>query len=94
FEVTDKDADRMSFKVPSLRNVELTYPYFHDGAYWELEKAVDVMATLQLGQELDAESIDNIVAFLHSLTGEQPDFTMPILPASTSETPRPVPFKE
>lgn len=94
FEVTGKDADRMAFKVPSLRNVELTYPYFHDGAYWNLEKAVDVMATLQLGQELDAESIDNIVAFLHSLTGEQPNFTMPMLPPSTLETPRPVPFKE
>lgn len=38
--------------VPTLRNVELTYPYFHDGAYWTLEKSVDVMARLQLGRQL------------------------------------------
>ncbi len=91
--VTGKDADRFKFKVPTLRNVELTYPYFHDGAYWTLEEAVDVMARLQLGRKLAKDEIDKIVAFLKTLTGEQPTFTMPILPPSTNDTPRPKPFE-
>ena len=90
--VTGKDADRFNFKVPTLRNVELTYPYFHDGAYWKLEDAVDVMARLQLGRELNEEEIDNVVAFLKTLTGDQPEITLPILPPSTNDTPRPQPF--
>lgn len=90
--VTGKDADRFNFKVPSLRNVELTYPYFHDGAYWTLEEATDVMARLQLGRQLNEEEISNVVAFLKTLTGDQPTFTMPILPPSTNDTPRPQPF--
>lgn len=90
--VTGKDADRFTFKVPTLRNVELTYPYFHDGAYWTLEEATDVMARLQLGRQLEDEEISNVVAFLKTLTGDQPTFTMPILPPSTNNTPRPQPF--
>ncbi len=90
--LTGNDADRMKFKVPTLRNVELTYPYFHDGAYWKLEEAVDVMARLQLGRKLETQQIDQIVAFLKTLTGEQPSFTMPILPPSTNKTPLPQPF--
>jgi len=92
--VTGRDADRFSFKVPTLRNVELTYPYFHDGAYWRLEDAVDLMARLQLGRELAMEDIDNMTAFLKTLTGEQPTFTIPQLPPSTNDTPRPVPFEK
>ena len=91
-EVTGKDADRFSFKVPTLRNVELTYPYFHDGAYWNLEDAVDVMARLQLGRQLEQSDIQNITAFLKTLTGDQPSFVMPQLPPSTAQTPRPTPF--
>ena len=90
--VTGKDADRFTFKVPTLRNVELTYPYFHDGAYWTLEEATDVMARLQLGRQLEDEEISNVVAFLKTLIGDQPTFTMPILPPSTNDTPRPQPF--
>ncbi|PTU72989.1 cytochrome-c peroxidase [Pseudomonas mangrovi] len=90
--LTGNDADRMKFKVPTLRNVELTYPYFHDGAYWELEEAVDVMARLQLGRELDKVQVEQITAFLKTLTGEQPSFALPILPPSTKATPRPKPF--
>lgn len=90
--LTGNDADRMKFKVPTLRNVELTYPYFHDGAYWNLEEAVDVMARLQLGRELDKVQVQQITAFLKTLTGEQPSFALPILPPSTKETPRPKPF--
>lgn len=92
--VTGKDADRFSFKVPTLRNVELTYPYFHDGAYWKLEDAVDVMARLQLGQQLEPQDIKNITAFLKTLTGDQPQFAIPQLPPSTSNTPVPVPFEK
>ncbi|MHB0775664.1 cytochrome-c peroxidase [Halomonas sp. WWR20] len=94
FEVTGQDADRMTFKVPTLRNVELTYPYFHDGAYWKLEEAVNVMATLQVGRQLEQENIEKIAAFLRTLTGDQPDFAMPQLPPSSVETPRPIPFAE
>ncbi|MGE8360731.1 cytochrome-c peroxidase [Pseudomonas sp.] len=91
--LTGKDADRFKFKVPTLRNVELTYPYFHDGAYWALEDAVDVMARLQLGRTLSPDEVGKITAFLKTLTGDQPSFALPILPPSTRQTPRPVPFE-
>lgn len=90
--LTGKDTDRMLFKVPTLRNVALTYPYFHDGAYWKLEEAVDVMARLQLGRKLGTEEVSQIVAFLETLTGDQPDFKLPILPPSSAQTPHPQPF--
>ncbi len=90
--VTGEDADRFSFKVPTLRNVELTYPYFHDGAYWKLEEAVDLMARIQLGRQLEEKDINNMTAFLKTLTGDQPSFAIPQLPPSTNETPIPVPF--
>ena len=90
--VTGKDADRFKFKVPTLRNVELTYPYFHDGEAATLEEAVDIMGRLQLGRKYSASETDSIVAFMKTLTGDQPRFEMPILPPSTNETPRPRPF--
>lgn len=91
--VTGKDADRFKFKVPTLRNVELTYPYFHDGASDTLDDAVDVMGRLQLGRTFTEEENAMIVAFLKTLTGEQPSFTLPILPPSTNQTLRPTPFE-
>jgi cytochrome c peroxidase len=90
--VTGKDADRMKFKVPTLRNVEMTYPYFHDGAAQTLTEAVDIMGRLQLGKQFTPEENAKIVAFLKSLTGDQPTFLMPILPPSTDKTPPPKPF--
>ncbi len=90
--VTGKDADRFSFKVPTLRNVELTYPYFHDGAADTLAEAVDIMGRLQLGKKFTAEENAQLVAFLKTLTGDQPTFTIPILPPSSDKTPRPTPF--
>jgi len=90
--LTGKDADRMKFKVPTLRNVDMTYPYFHDGAYWTLEEAVDIMGRLQLGRTYSKEEVAEIVAFLKTLTGKQPDFKLPLLPPSTNDTPRPRPF--
>jgi cytochrome c peroxidase len=90
--VTKQDADRFNFKVPTLRNVELTYPYFHDGAANTLEEAVDVMGRLQLAKKYTPEEVAQIVAFLKTLTGDQPKMELPILPPSTNKTPQPKPF--
>lgn len=92
--VTGKDEDRFNFKVPTLRNVELTYPYFHDGAAQTLEEAVEIMGRLQLGRKYSQEEIGDIVAFLKTLTGDQPSFTMPLLPPSSNSTPKPKPFEK
>ncbi len=90
--VTGKEIDRFSFKVPTLRNVDMTYPYFHDGAADTLTQAVDVMGRLQLGKNFTKDENAKIVAFLKTLTGDQPAFMMPILPPSSDSTPRPNPF--
>ena len=91
--VTGNDAERFNFKVPTLRNVELTYPYFHDGAADTLTQAVDTMGRLQLGKKFTPEENADIVAFLKTLTGDQPKFTLPILPPSSDKTKRPQPFE-
>ncbi len=90
--VTGKDADRFNFKVPTLRNVELTYPYFHDGAANTLKEAVDTMGRIQLGRTFTEKENTQIVAFLKTLTGDQPNFKLPILPPSADKTPIPEPF--
>jgi len=92
-EVTGDEFDRMRFKVPTLRNVELTYPYFHDGEAETLAEAVEVMARLQLGRELTTVENRQVVAFLRTLTGAQPSFDLPLLPPSSDRTPRPQPFQ-
>lgn len=68
--VTGSVNDRYKFKVPTLRNVELTAPYFHDGSVVKLEQAVQIMGKYQLGVELERDEIEAIVAFLKTLTGE------------------------
>lgn len=93
FAVTGKDAERFMFKVPTLRNVELTYPYFHDGEAATLEEAVDIMGRLQLGRKYTEDELVKIVAFLKTLTGERPTMMLPLLPASGDKTPRPEPFR-
>ncbi len=90
--VTGKEIDRFSFKVPTLRNVEMTYPYFHDGAANTLTEAVDIMGRLQLGKKFTEAENASIVAFLKTLTGDQPSFQLPILPPSRDTTPRPTLF--
>ena len=70
FEVTGKPADKYVFKVPSLRNIEKTGPYFHDGSIADLDEAIRLMGRHQVGVELDAEEIASIRAFLGALTGE------------------------
>ncbi len=72
FVVTGNEADKYVFKVPGLRNIEKTAPYFHDGSVNDLSVAVDIMAKLQLGRQLKEEEISLIVTFLSSLTGETP----------------------
>jgi cytochrome c peroxidase len=79
--------------VPTLRNVELTYPYFHDGAAATLGEAVEIMGRIQLGKTYTAAENEKIVAFLKTLTGDQPRFELPLLPPSSDRTPRPDPFK-
>jgi cytochrome c peroxidase len=91
FMVTRSAGDEYVFKVPTLRNIALTAPYFHTGSVWDLRQAVAVMGTSQLGSQLSDDEIDKITAFLGSLTGEQPKVTVPILPPSVATTPRPQP---
>ena len=69
FAITKREQDKMFFKVPSLRNIEKTGPYFHDGSAEDLTQAVKVMANHQLGREFSNEEISDIVAFLKTLTG-------------------------
>lgn len=85
-EVTKKDSDAHMFKVPTLRNIALTAPYFHNGSVPTLEKAVRVMAKLQLDKELSDEEVADIVAFLNALTGEFPKQEMPVLPGTPGVT--------
>jgi cytochrome c peroxidase len=72
FAVTKKEEDRYVFRVPMLRNVAKTAPYFHDGSVETLDRAVQVMGAVQLGRKLDDATTASIVAFLESLTGEVP----------------------
>jgi cytochrome c peroxidase len=80
---TKKPEDEYIFKVPSLRNVAMTSPYFHDGSVPSLDAAVRVMAKVQLGVAVDDKAVQDIVAFLGSLTGPLPEnyVTAPVLPA-------------
>ena len=91
FELTKQDSDRMVFKVPSLRNVEKTAPYFHDGSVKTLDEAVKLMGRHQLGKELSDADVRSIVTFLRSLTGPLPgDLIAPPAPVpSTPSTPKP-----
>ncbi len=84
FDVTKNPADLYVFKVPSLRNVAMTPPYFHDGSVTALPAAVRVMGQVQLGRDLSAQDVEHIVAFLESLTGPLPEQfdRAPVLPAS------------
>lgn len=70
FEQTKKEADKYMFKVPGLRNIEKTGPYFHDGSVKELDKAVEIMARIQLNKKLSKNQTEKIVTFLESLTAD------------------------
>ncbi len=70
FNITKNEDDRYVFKVPSLRNITLTPPYFHDGSAPNLEAAIGIMAKYQLGREISSKNIKLIIEFLQTLTGE------------------------
>jgi len=72
YEVTKKEADKYYFKVPSLRNITQTAPYLHDGRFEKLDDVVKFMAHYQLGRTISQEEVNQVVAFLDSLTGEIP----------------------
>lgn len=72
YNVTKRDEDRHVFKVPGLRNVAMTAPYFHDGSVDTLEQAVAIMARYQLGRDLSADDVATITAFLKTLSGDLP----------------------
>ena len=89
--VTKNQADKAVFKVPSLRNVEKTGPYYHDGTVTSIEQAVRDMAEYELGKTLTHEQTTEIVEFLKVLTGRIDDeyIKPPVLPKSTAKTPKP-----
>ncbi len=93
FQVTKNEEDRTKFRVPTLRNVEKTGPYLHDGSIQALDEMVRLMAKHQLGKDLTAPEVEDLVAFLRSLTGELPQryLRAPELPRSTPGTPSPDP---
>ena len=73
FDVTKNEADKYVFKVPSLRNITKTYPYFHDGSVQDLKDAVKIMGKAELNVNLSDEEVASIITFLESLTGEVPE---------------------
>jgi cytochrome c peroxidase len=90
-EVTKNEADKFMFKVPQLRNIAKTGPYFHDGSVATLEDAVKKMAHHQLGKDLTDDEVGKIVLFLNTLTGELPTeyVAVPTFPESGPKTPPP-----
>lgn len=95
YEVTGLDADKYSFKVPSLRNIAETGPYLHDGSVDSLEEMVRIMAEYQLGKTLTDQEVADIVAFLKALTGTIPTdyIAVPEFPASGPDTPGPYEYE-
>lgn len=91
YEVTQQEADRHMFKVPTLRNVALTAPYFHNGSVATLPQAVRVMGKVQLNRDLTDEQVADIAAFLDSLSGPFPNIERPPVPPEAS-LPKRTPF--
>ena len=82
------DANGM-VKVPTLRNITQTAPYFHNGKIWSLKDAIVEMGRIQLAEAITDKEATSIEEFLKSLDGRKPTLTMPMLPASTTNTPKP-----
>lgn len=91
YQLTKDENDKMVFKVPSLRNIKQTGPYFHDGSVASIEEAIRNMALHQRGVKLTDAQVKSIMAWMDSLTGPLPRtyIKQPVLPQSTAETPRP-----
>ncbi len=73
YSITKKEEDKNVFKVPTLRNIALTAPYFHNGSVKSLKEAINMMAEYNLGFELKKDEIEALEAFLKTLTGEKPE---------------------
>ena len=82
------DANGM-VKVPTLRNITQTAPYYHNGKIWSLKEAIHEMGRIQLGTDLSEKDIDSIEEFLKALEGRKAPVVYPMLPSSTSKTPKP-----
>jgi cytochrome c peroxidase len=86
YEATKNDADKHYFKTPTLRNITLTAPYFHNGTVPTLHDAVQVMSVTQLDTELADAELDDLVAFFGALEGDFPALTLPRIPSRPSES--------
>lgn len=84
--VTGKDADMHMYKVPTLRNITLTAPYFHNGEVPALSEAIVIMAKTQLNKDLTKQQIQDLLAFMEALTGEFPEMALPRLPSRSGES--------
>ena len=84
-DVTKNEADKFMFKVPSLRNVEKTYPYFHDGSVKDINEAVKIMAKVQLNKDLSDAEVNQITSFMKTLTGD--------IPAEAKQIPKEIAIK-
>ena len=76
-------------KTPTLRNIEETAPYFHNGNVWSLKSAIKEMGSTQLGIKMSKKEIAQIETFLKALTGKKPNITYPVLPVISDSTPKP-----
>ena len=84
------DKDGM-VKVPTLRNIAQTAPYYHNGAVWSLKEAVKIMGETRLGKELSDKEVQSIVSFLNALTSDKPKVEYPILPDANKNILKPRP---
>ena len=76
-------------KVPTLRNITQTAPYFHNGQIWNLQDAIKEMGRIQLNKKISDKEAASIEEFLKALDGRKTKISMPLLPASSSSTPKP-----
>ena len=76
-------------KVPTLRNITQTAPYYHNGKIWSLKEAISEMGRIQLGVKLSEKDVDSIEEFMKALEGRKPTVIYPMLPSSTEKTPKP-----
>jgi len=89
-DVGDFKGDKNGFvKVPTLRNITQTRPYFHNGAVWTMKEAIQEMGRIQLGLTITDKEAASIETFFGALEGDKPEVIFPMLPASTNRTPKP-----
>lgn len=86
YHLTNNPRDKYLWRVPSLRNIMKTAPYFHNGSAKTIEEAITIMGKTQYGFDLKQNEIEDIAAFLGTLTGKMPKITLPQLPVTTGKT--------